>query len=247
MPKFLLKCFQNKYNHLYYYDVEKQLIGTKGSAKNINTAYGYYSPETEKFLEKEIEAPFGKILKYLNIKEFGEKTEVVIDFDIAETTLNFIYALVVRSPSFHKMMISEENILNTLSAEDRRNYIIQTGIRIAKENNLLHEYIVTFIINHTDIPFVLSMNGIYNYTLNGYPVINLPISPNVTISLIHKDYSHKVIQNDGAVTMYQILNPENIMLMNNQAFSFQVMHNWGYVVSPEKSELERLSLLHRND
>ena len=72
--------------------------------------------------------------------------------------------------------------LPLLRAQIQHDFISKNGIIIAQENDLLSEYIVTFMLNKTTIPFVLSMDGIYNYTLNGHSVINLPIAPNVTVS-----------------------------------------------------------------
>jgi hypothetical protein len=96
------------------------------------------------------------------------------------------------------------------------------------------------MINTTKIPFILSMEGIYSYTLNGYPVVILPIFPHMTVSLIHRSYSDRFI-NDDAIVMLEINDPARIMLMNDKAFSLQVKRKWGYVACPEKQELSRLT------
>lgn len=240
MPKLLLKNFQNRYNHLCYYDVSKQLIGTKGSAKSINTEYGYYSENTEKYLEQQIETPFSNILKYLDEIGVADKKIVPVRTNITEVIFDFMYSLVARSPSFHEMINESDSFLSQLPKEEKRDYIIKTGINTSRENSIFSEYIVTFMFNKTDVPFVLSMNGIYNYILNGNNVVNLPITPKIAICLIHKNYASRIINDDGSISMFEITNPKDIMTMNRRAFSFQVIHGWGYIVCPEKTELERL-------
>lgn len=243
MPKLLLKRFHNEYNFFYYYNVKNNFIGNHGTAESMNTEIGYYSKETEMYLQKEVETPFSKILEYLEDIELANKQTISVYSTINETILSFMYALIARAPSFHKMMNDDNIWLHNLSIEEKRDHIIKSGINIAKENNVFAEYIPTFLINNTDIPFVLSMNGIYNYTFNGHPIINLPISPTIAISLIHKNYTNRVIYNDGAIAMFETKIPELIMHMNQQAFSFQAKHQWGYVICPEREELDRLSKL----
>jgi len=242
MPKLLLKQFQNKYNLLCYYDVQNKHVGTKGTAKSINTEFGYYSKETENFLQNEIETPFSKILKYiitLNLNDLST-TDVYFNVDMKEPILDFIYSLIVRAPSFHQMMKESEKMLENYTNHEKRDFIIKSGLKIAEENNIFNEYIITFMINRTKISFVLSMNGIYNYSFNGHSTINLPLTPNVTISLIHKNYSQRVIHEDGAISMFIIDDPEKIMKMNSVSFLSQIKHNWGYVVCPQRDELDRL-------
>ena len=152
---------------------------------------------------------------------------------------NFIYALIARAPSFSQQMNAEKEFWQELPLQLQHDIVAKIGIRIARENNIFSDYFLTFMINKTKIPFVLSMDGIYSYALNGYPVVNLPISPYMTVSLIHRSYSDRFIKEDS-VAMLEINDPTRIMLMNDKAFSSQVKRKWGYVVCPEKQELLRL-------
>lgn len=240
MPKLLLKRFHNKYNFLCYYDIAEKIVKTRGTAHSLNTSFGYYSDETERFLSEKIETPIGRIFKYLDDVGIETKSIISAHSDIRDTIIDFIYALIARAPNFHKQMCTEDSVLNLLTPQERRDTIIKAGIAIEKEACIFSEYIITFLFNKTNIPFVLSMNGIYQYTLNGFPVINLPISPYVAIFLVHKNYSKRFIHSDGAISMIEFNNPEDIMLMNDQAFQSQQKHGWGYVVCPERDELDRL-------
>jgi len=239
MPKVLLKRFQNNKNRFYYYDVVKQIIGNNGTAKSINTEVGYYSEKAEHYFSDNIETPFGSMLKY--IEETGISGDTFsIGSDAEQIIKNFICALVARGPDFNNKMNSEKDFWASFPLQFQHDYIAKTGLELAIENDVLSDYIVTFMINNTSIPFVLSMDGIYNYTLNGHLVINLPIMPFVTATLIHKSYTSRVVREDGALTMFEINKYDDIMLMNDCAFSSQLKRNWGYVVCPEKDELARL-------
>ncbi len=221
---------------------KKGVIGNKGSAKRINTKFGYYSSVTEDYLNKEIETPFSKIINYLDEVDLENKSLVTLEMNIKEDVLNFVYALVARAPSFHQMMdIEKDEMFINFSIEEKRDFIIKTSIHIAKEQGFINEHILTFMINKTNIPFVLSMNGIYNYTFNNSEVINLPITPYIAICFLHKDLSNRIYHKDGAISMFEIIKEEHVMHMNEQAFKFQLRQNWGYVVCPNKDELKRLA------
>ncbi|MBE6813385.1 MAG: DUF4238 domain-containing protein [Ruminococcaceae bacterium] len=243
MPKLLLKRFHNKHNHFYYYDIEKQFIGEKGTAKSINTEYGYYSIDMEHYLRDNIEAPFGEVISFLEKDSFKSET-LCVPSDFQITIKNFLYALIARGPKFENQMNEAEELLQYLTPQEQHDVVAYKGINIAKKYDLLSDFIVTFMINETDIPFVLSMDGLYGYSFNNYLVINLPISPKSTVSLFHKSYSNRIEQKDGSLSMFQINKEEDIMIMNQSSFLAQIRRNWGYVVCPEKKELERLKRMY---
>ena len=136
-----------------------------------------------------------------------------------------MFALIARGPSFSNQMNREEDFWKAFPVQFQHDFISKNGIRIAQENDLLSECIVTFMLNKTTIPLVLSMDGIYNYTLNGHSVINLPIDPNVTVSLIHESYSSRVIHKDNSISMFELTRPDDITLMNGCVFSTQLKRN----------------------
>lgn len=239
MPKLLLKRFHNEKNKFFYYDVEGDFIGSNGTAESTNTEMGYYSVDTEHYFRDNIETPFGKIISY--VEKIGFENETLsIDSNIRDTVKNFLYALIARSPSLVNSMSAESDFIQLLPECNRHDYIAKVGLGIAKEQGFFSEYIITFIINRTDVPFALSVDGVYNYRLNEHYVINLPISPTAAIALIHESYSSRVFHEDGSISMFEINEREKIMSMNEYAFSSQIKHHWGRVVCPQREELERL-------
>ena len=239
MPRVLLKRFHNNNNRFFYYDIEKRIVGNNGTAKSTNTQLDYYSQQTEDYFRDVIETPFGELLTYIEKTGIDRET-FSISSSAKQIIKNFMFALIARGPSFSNQMNREENFWQAFPAQFQHDFISKNGIIIAQENDLLSEYIVTFMLNKTTIPFVLSMDGIYNYTLNGHSVINLPIAPNVTVSLIHESYSSRVIHKDNSISMFELTRPDDITLMNGCAFSTQLKRNWGYVICSEREELDRL-------
>lgn len=242
MPKVLLKRFHNRFNRFYYYDVENQFIGKNGTAESMNTEWGYYSVGMEHYLRDNIETPFGKIISFLEIDSFKSET-LSIPSSFQATIKNFLYALIARGPKYENQMNEAEELLRFFTPQEQHDFIAYTGIDIAKRHDLLSDFIVTFMINETEVPFVLSMEGLYSYSFNKHLVINLPISPKATISLFHKSHSTRVVREDGSILMLKIDNPKDIMIMNNCSFSTQNKRNWGAIVCPQKDELERLKKL----
>ena len=244
MPKLLFKRFHNTNNKFFYYDVVGNYIGKNGTAESTNTELGYYSVDTENYFRDNIETPFGKIVSYVEKVGF-EKERLSVESSIKDTVKNFLYALIARSPSLVRSMKEESNFIELLSTRGQHDYVARVGIGIAKEQKVFSEYIVTFLINRTDVPFVLSVDGMYNYSLNRHSVINLPISPSAAITLIHENYSSRVFHDDGAISMFDINERDKIMSMNEYAFTAQLKHNWGRVICPEREELNRLKEKYR--
>ena len=239
MPKLLLKRFHNKYNHFCYYDVMNKYIGTNGSANSMNTEYGYYSLSTEHYLRDNIETPFGNILAYIERMDFNQDT-FSISSNFNKITRDFIYALMARDPVMLQSMQDGSVFAQFLPARDQHDYAAVNGVAIARKSEMFSDYILTFMINRTGIPFVLPIGGLYNYALNGHSVINLPISPQIALCLVHNGYADRLIYDSGVVSMFSIELPDMIMRMNDFAFISQKQRNWGYVVSPERAELDRL-------
>ena len=239
MPKLLLKRFHNQNNRFFYYDVQKGFIGTKGTAESTNTQFGYYSIETEHYLRDNIETPFGKILAYIDQVDFDQEHFAMVH-GFEEITRNFIYSLMSRDPIMIKEMKANSVFAQFLPEKSRHDYAAVNGISIASKNAVFAEYILTFMVNRTDIPFVLPLGGLYDYRLNGHSVINFPISPQIAICLIHEGYAERMIHDNGTVSMFMVEYPDVIQRMNGWAFASQKKRNWGCVICPERNELERL-------
>ena len=96
---------------------------------------------------------------------------------------------------------------------------------------------VSFIVNTTDIPFVLPTRGIYEYSINGVDCLNSPLTPRFSIFL--KD-CEKQIHYEEDNTFMVVYDACKIEEMNNCAFVKQKNDNIGYVVSSNKETLKEL-------
>lgn len=239
MPKLLLKRFHNDKHKFYYYDVPGCYIGKNGTAESTNTELGYYSAEVEQFINDTIESPIGKILAYVDEKGFDKET-LSVTSKIDETVKNFFCSLISRDPSLIKKMHEEGSLITLFSERDQHDYAAINGILLSQEANVFSEYIVTFMINRTTIPFVLPVCGLYSFSFNGHTVINLPVSPETAICLIHRDYAERLLHKDGAISMFEISDEVVIHRMNGWAFSAQLKQKYGRIVCPSRNELDRL-------
>ena len=239
MPKLLLKRFHNQKNQFFYYDVKKGFIGTKGTAESINTELGYYSLDAEHYLSDHIEAPFGKILSFIDKLDF-DKGYFQLPSNFEYTTRSFIYSLLSRDPltlrSFNKHSIFSQ----FMPDQTVHDLIALNGISTAFSKNIFSEYSLTFMVNRTKIPFVLPLSGLYNYKIADYNIINLPISPMICICLLENAYATQITNEHGEISMFSVDSPEIIMRINTWAFRGQKNRNWGCVICPERDELDRL-------
>ncbi len=242
MPKLLLRRFHNENKRFFYYDVQKNFIGTNGTAKSTNTERGYYSSSTEAFLCGDIETPFAKIVTHVENIDFSQNRFCLTD-DFEETTRNFIYSLLARDPETVQETNKNSVFFQFLSTRERHDLAVINGIAFAKDNALFSEYILTFMVNCTETPFVLPLMGVYSYGLNGHSIINLPISPATALCLVHKDYTERLLHKDGTISMFMVENPEQIKKMNTFAFTAQKRRNWGCVICPQREELDRLKAM----
>lgn len=238
MPKLLLKQFHNQSSHFYYYDITKKYIGTRGSANSLNTEYGYYSIQTEHYLRDRVETSFGKVLATIRTIDFKQDT-ISIDSSFKPIVMDFIFSLIARDPILQRELQKNSIYAQFLPIRVQHDFAATHGVDIGRKNNMFADYILTFIVNQTNIPFVLPIGGLYNYSLNGHSCVNLPISPQLALCLVHKDYAERLIHKE-TISMFSTDISDTIMCMNNVAFKAQVERDWGYVVCPEREELDRL-------
>lgn len=242
MPKLMLKRFENEQHELYYYDVCQQAIRNKGHAKSINTKEGYYSDDTEEYLEQNIETPFSKLLQIIDgidledafaIRSIAPHKAREID----EIVKNFVYALISRAPSMIKEIDSHACYLQFLPEQDKRNSYVRWAFSAGKEKDPFSSFRTSFTINQTEHPFVLPVCGLYEPRIKGgIDYISLPISPKVTFSLIPK----QLIEAFGTIPIFVIERKEEVYIYNKSAFDVQKSKGWGYIVAPTRDALEEL-------
>ncbi len=241
MPKCVLKEFKNDMNAIFCYNVETGFI-SKTSARYINTKSDYYSEEVELFLNRTIESKFADLIKKIKNADF-KNSYFVVDEEMDKTIKEFLCFLMLRAPKM-KEMLSDKNSLYSLLSENEKNDInVLFGYLALVNNNSFNKYYITFTINESEIPFVLHMNGLIPLTVNAEEErILLPITPNIAITLMNESCYKKHTDKNDISDYFNINDSTIIKEINELAFGIQCKLNWGYVVCPEKKELERLKI-----
>ncbi|MBQ7504762.1 MAG: DUF4238 domain-containing protein [Ruminococcus sp.] len=237
MPKFILRQFEIN-NRFYYYDVEGDYIGNHGNAKTTNTYPNYYSNSIEIALNKEIETPFSNFLKFVE-KAINDGGVFQINDAQYDAAYNFIYALIARSPAILKIINNNSLFFQFMSEKDQHDFAVVNSIRAGIDRKMFGDYILSFLQNKTDIPFVLPVKGVYSIKTKDIDIIILPVQPKFAVLLIHRDYVHKIVSN-GLINIALMDNEEQIMQCNLIAFAAQCKQNWGRVVSANKQLLNNL-------
>lgn len=238
MPKCVLKRFENQNHSFYYYDVEKDIIGSNGHAKTTNTQFGYYSEEVEKYLNDNIEMPFAKVLQFVDKTDF-DGSSFFWNSEFSKNVKSFIYTLMVRDPKMLKSINDHSVFFQFFNKQSQHDYAVIEGIRQAHLEDPFKAYTVTFSVNKTHKPFVLPMCGLYEYKLMDAIHVNLPVTPKIAITLVEPKGASGLLKNN-VVSMYAIEEELIVDRMNGWAFRTQCNAGWGYVVSPEKNVLEVL-------
>ena len=244
MPEFFLKRFENPhFNSFYSYDVCGDFIKKNGRASSTNTEIGYYSTAVEQHLNQSIETPLSVALLALDKIDFEQPT-ISIEVSHLDTIKEFAYSLISRDPIAHKAMNDNlviSKIVFEITAQNTHDIMAIHGPEFAKEIGLFAEYTISFLINKTNIPFVLPICGLLKTDMEFY---YLPISPNMAIIMMHKGDIHKYNSANG-IARFRIADPEVLKSYNDYAFLTQVIRQWGYVVCNNRQELDRLKLAHQ--
>lgn len=162
MPRCVLKRFENAKNHLYYYDVEHDFIGTNGHAKSINRQQDYYSADVERYLSDNVEQPFSKVLQFVENVDF-DADSFYVNNEFDKSVKTFVHSLFARDPQLLAVIQRKSVFFQFLSEQTRHNFAAIEGMNIAREKGLFSDYVATFTVNKTNTPFVLPICGLYSY------------------------------------------------------------------------------------
>ena len=81
-----------------------------------------------------------------------------------------MYSLIARDPVFMQEMGTDGNILSFLPEQMQHDYVAINGFSAIRRNGFLSDYLLTFQINETEIPFVLPIRGLYSYLYKVFSV-----------------------------------------------------------------------------
>lgn len=211
MPKCVLRQFEDEKHFVYFLNLKEGWI-QKTHAESINTEEGYYSKEVEHFLRDNIETPFGQILKFINSID-PKAPEFTMTNDKKVVMRRFVYALVSRSREMVAKIHQTSLFAQFMPERDQHDWAAVAGIREAAKRRLFEDWEITFMENHTTVPFVLPLCGTYSYKYNGDLFLNIPVTPHYTITFIPKAAAHKYIQGN-TMRLFKIAEPDQVMRLN---------------------------------
>lgn len=232
MPYAILKKFEDERHKLFYYNIKNNIIKF-GHARSLYQEYGYYSADTEDFLSKYVEGPFGKIAKFVECTNFSVPVQVPANMN--DIIMRYIHALIARGPSMLSLIDQNSVFFQFLHQRQRHDLAVREAFGLAQTSGLFSEYFITFMINSTDLPFVLSTGGLYAFE----NIINCPITPYRAVTLVKKESPVASELLDGDTCRVFLANSkEHVMKMNVRAFSEEIRKDKQYIVAPQQAVLE---------
>lgn len=238
MPKTVLKRFE-KNNRFCYYDVCKDIIGTNGHARSLNTEVGYYSAEIENFFRDNIETPLVQMLKFIESVDM-EKYDFSITAEFDAVIKNFAYALIGRSPRIIPGLEKSSKFFPGLPEQLKRDVSAVASTSWATYEDFLGEYTTTLVVNKSPKPFVLPTLGIYSVSLWKCAHLIIPINPDTAVALVPKEAKDRILSNN-TIMLYKLESEDDINIFNRAAFRTQLHQGYGYVVAQEKQQLIELA------
>lgn len=243
VPKSLLKGFSTKafkINELnkkenprivYKLDMDGNI--TQVNIKNENTEFGYYEDLIESKILKAVENDFGnlktRIIKALN------SGEGIVEFSEGDilTVKKFCSLCLVRSESFVNS-VKEKSKFIELYANAPQNVIMYQYFKSPK---LVDKYIVgnnlSFVINDTDINYVLPMFYTISILDNGISNFYIPITPKVLIRLT----TEKMIC--GNILYFGKMEETDVDNFNKIAIQSEFRNNKGAIYALKEDDLKR--------
>lgn len=253
VPKGIIKFFESKdqaeSHYLWNYDVKTKKI-KKSHPKTLNVEHGYYSAETEKYLDNQIEDPYIKVVKKLSCyfdSHSDDENFMLNQSDLVETVRNYAYALIQRHPVYQEQLSSENEILGLLNKQTQRYFIVNKGIEYLKQYGKFNDFGFTLLLNNTDIPFVLTMSGMTAFKESKYGIILL-ISATPKISFLFIQNKDELIlksENDRTLVRMFDLQKNEVDFIDNKLFLRQLNCNYGFVASPSRDILEEMIKNHK--
>lgn len=165
VPKSIIKLFENERHFLYSYDVVTKKIKNDAHAANLNVEQGYYSADVEEELSKKIEKPYADLVHLVASKHLESTSYAASTFEeykpgrVHDTVLNYSVALILRNPALVESLKLDTIFYPLLSDQQQHGRAITSGFRILSKKGTFDNFGVTIAVNRTDIPFVITMNG----------------------------------------------------------------------------------------
>lgn len=235
MPRFMLKKFVDSKGRLYAYDFEKK-HNSYSTPSAINTEKGYYSKDAELILNQQIETPFSQVV--INIFK-DDKSKIIISERDIQIIYRYLYSLLTRDKSILEPIKNNLLFPNLLSNQELHDIASINGLQEAKELKIFEEYKLSFLLNNSDLPFILPTCGIYSfYSKDKEQFIIAPVNETKALLLCDKSVQEKYMT-ENQICIFSA-KENQIKLLNEFAFLTQYKKGYGFVVSSNKQIIDEL-------
>lgn len=138
----------------------------------------------EDFLNKNVEAGLGKIINFINKTDlthhpFQPSAEFV------NTAKMYLCSLISKGQGMLENINRNSMYFQFLPEQTKHDLTVKHTIEEAVNQDLSSDYLVTFMLNCSSVPFVLPMSGAYSYGIGDLICANLPITPMCSIVMVN--------------------------------------------------------------
>lgn len=128
-----------------------------------------------------------------------------------------------------------------LPEQTKHDLTVKHTIETAVNQDVFSDYLVTFMLNCSRVPFVLPMSGVYSYGMCDLICNNLPITPTCSIVMVNFEYGASKFIENGKVKLLRSSDDEKIYGLNKKAFQEEGKINKRGIVSGDKDLMLMLS------
>ncbi len=234
-PKSVLGRFiDEKYNKVHYIDVISGRLGLCG-AKVINRELGWYSEQTEKALNDNVENPFSRLCNRI-IKCVNSEDDLIVSSDDNYIVKKYIASSIGRSDLISRSFDNHFSKFD-LNPQFKHDKLVELSLKISAINDDSFSLLWGIIENKATSSLILPRNCLYYVSDEdfGNPIV-MPISPRVAIGVFSEDYfeRHPSFINERIVGIYD---DKTIKHLNSKAIQYEVVMNGKFAVSSRIDDL----------
>ena len=241
IPKFLLKNFRSEKGKVLHLLIKENRISSCGADK-LGIEKGYFSEEVEAFLNENIEQPFSRIVKKINLLINNERDSIVISPQDKKAVCDFLRSAIARSTKAYNEFLSQSAtaiIFEKNNPQSNHDAFVCSFLQHTINSMLsLDNHRLVVLTNSSNVHFAVPRNCFYFVNSCGVACFILPISPKGVIAYVPNDY------NGAALGDYLVVSDcKDVEYLNEVALKTELFFNGDFIVSDQKEELERLKLV----
>lgn len=214
LPECLLKNFRTD-EHLYYIDTSKNNKIIKGSARNYNTKFGYYSLSFENYLSNGYEQIISELV--IKINPFINKEVKEITLDNLNNKINKLFKMAIfRNPKLVKQINEESVFAQLIDGGYDSEYLLTAEEE--RDSNYIKDYVPVLFVNKTKKGILLTKSLISRIKVQKNFFIIMPLHPKIAIVLVTKKYYEDMIKELGEGSYTQIDEDSALAQLNFQIY-----------------------------